>query len=148
MTSRFVRVFEGSMIVLILAAIAMGVTPRISQAQSERKVSVLADHLQRIRSRIAVFQVDHNGQMPGATAGQLNSQAFVAALTEQDEQGMGPYLDQIPANPFILDAECQRTVTVVYDPAARPTGREGTAWWFNAATGHFAACDSVYHAAY
>ena len=150
MTSWLVRVFEGGMIVLILMAIALVATPRISQAQAERRVSVLVDRLQQVRSRIAVYQVEHGGTMPGLTAdGQLISpDDFTAALTNENGQSLEPYLDRIPANPFIEDEESRRSVTVVNDPAARPTGQEGTGWWFNTATGRFAACDSSYHAAY
>lgn len=150
MTSRLVRIFEGGMILLILLSVAVAVTPRISQAQAEKRVSLLVDRLQRIRSRIAVYQVDHDGAVPGLTDdGQLVSpDDFLIALTNEDGQSLEPYLDQIPANPFVDDEESRRSVTVVNDPAARPTGQEGTGWWFNAATGRFAACDSLYHAAY
>ena len=149
MTSPFVRVFEGSMIGLILLAIVMTVTPRVSQAQSEKQVSLLAERLQQVRSRIAVYQAEHEGSVPGFSDGclQVCADDFTVALTSRDEQGLGPYLDQIPANPFVK-AEMSQAVTVVNDPAAWPTGQEGTGWWFNAATGQFSACDSAYHAAY
>jgi len=148
MTSPFVRVFEGSMIGLILLSVATAVTPRVSQAQEEKRVSLLADRLQRVRSSIAVYQAEHEGAMPGLTAdGQISAEAFTAALTGRDELGRGPYLKEIPVNPF-ADVETAGEVTIVNDPEAQPDGQECTGWWFNAATGHFAACDSAFHAAF
>ncbi len=148
MTSPFIRAFEGSMIGLILLSVATAVTPRVSQAQEEKRVSQLADRLQRVRACIAVYQAEHDGQMPGLTAdGQVSAEAFVADLTSRDQQGRGPYLKEIPLNPF-ADSDTANEVTVVSDPDARPDGRECTGWWFNAATGHFTACDSTFHAAF
>ncbi len=150
MTSRFVRVFEGGIVGLMLLAAAIAAGPRVSQAQAENKVTQLAERLQQIRSCIALYQAEHDGAMPGLTAdGQLiSADDFVAAMTNEDGKSLVPYLNQIPANPFVREAGRQRTVTLVNDPAARPTGQEGTGWWFNTATGHFAACNSAYHAAY
>lgn len=148
MNSPWIRVFEGSMIGLILLSVATAVTPRVAQAQEEKRISLLADRLQRVRSCLAVYQAEHNGQMPGLAAdGQASEEAFAAALTGQDELGRGPYLKELPVNPFV-DSESADRVTVVFDPEALPGGQEGTGWWFNAATGHFAACDSKYHSAY
>jgi hypothetical protein len=148
MSSPVVRTFEGSMIGLILLSVATAVTPRVSQAQEEKRVSQLADRLHRVRASIAVYQAEHNGQMPGLSPdGQVSAEAFVAALTGRDELGRGPYLKEIPVNPF-SDSETAGEVTVVSDPNARPDGQECTGWWFNAATGHFTACDSVFHAAF
>lgn len=148
MTRRWVHGFEGGMIGLILLAVAMEAAPQVSRARAENRVALLAERLQQVRSSIAVYQAEHDGALPGLSAeGHLSGEAFAAALTGQADGGRTACLDRIPANPFI-DGQAAREVTVVCRPDARPTGREGTGWWFNAATGHFAACDSRYHAAY
>ncbi len=148
MTSPLIRLFEGVMIGLILLSAAVGITPRISQAQEEGRVGVLSDCLQRVRASIAVYQAEHDGALPVLTGqGRAGGQEFAACLTSRDAQGRGPYLKAIPANPF-ASRETAGLVTVVCDPNATPVGEEGTGWWFNAATGHFAACDSSYHAAF
>jgi hypothetical protein len=62
--------------------------------------------------------------------------------------GQFHYFQRFPDNPYIQDSDCRNTVTCVNDPNIRPDGTEGTAWWFNAATGDFRACDSEFHTAY
>jgi type II secretory pathway pseudopilin PulG len=148
MTSPVIRAFEGSMIGLILLSVATAVTPRVSQAQEEKRISLLAERLHQVRASIAVYQAEHEGALPGLTAdGQVSAEAFTAALTSRDQLGRGPYLKEIPLNPF-ADSDTAGEVTVVSDLGARPDGKECTGWWFNAATGHFTACDSTFHAAF
>jgi len=143
----WVRFLERSMLLAVLSAAAAGMMPRVVRAGAENRISILVDRLQEVRSSIAVYRAEHNGRLPAADLKQADGRAFAAALTSPDEQGRGPYLTRMPANPFAEGGRADE-VTVVYDPAALPEGQETTGWWYNAATGHFAACDSRYHAAF
>ena len=120
MTSSLVRIFEGSMVGLILLTILAAVTPRVSQAQSERRISLLVDRLQHVRSRISVYQAEHDGMMPGLMddGRTITAESFITALACQDKQGNGPYLDELPANPF-AETDANRTLTIVYDAEVR-----------------------------
>lgn len=143
-----VRLFERSVLALTLFAAAVGWgVPRAVRAAEENRISLLTERLHQVRAAIALYRVWHNDRLPGRGAdGRACAEAFLADLTGQDEQG-GDVLERMPANPF-AEGQAASEVTVVDDPAARPTGKEGTGWWYNAATGHFAACDSRYHSAF
>lgn len=143
----WVRFVERGMLLAVLSAAGAGMVPRAVRAGAENRVSILVDRLQQVRSGIAVYRAEHHGRLPAADLKQADGRAFAEALTSPDEQGRGPYLSGIPVNPF-AEGEGADEVTVVYDPAALPGGQETTGWWYNAATGHFAACDSQYHAAF
>jgi hypothetical protein len=89
---------------------------------------------------LELFKIQHDDRLPGQTvwAGGINGRMFVKELTEKGSDDLGPYLREIPSNAY----NNQSTITFVNDPAAQPTGAEGTGWWCNAATGEFRACDS------
>ena len=137
-------------LVVLLSLAASLVNPALSQAVDEKRLVDLADGLQSMRAGLQLYKAAHGGRLPGQRLpGQaVTPAAFVAALTEQPGPDGQALLRQIPANPYVTDAAAARTVTCVNDPDARPDGTEGTAWWFNAATGEFCACDSAFHTNY
>lgn len=149
MNSSLIRLFERSVLALMVFAAVCGMAiPRVARAAAEGRVLVLADRLHQIRSSIVLYRAQHNGRLPGRGAdGRADAEAFVADLTARDEGGQSACLERMPANPFVKGRAASQ-VTVVDDPVARPSGKEGTGWWYNAATGHFTACDSRYHSSY
>jgi hypothetical protein len=149
MNGYLIRLFERSVLALMLFAAIGGMgIPKAAKAAAEGRISLLADRLHQVRSSIALYRAEHHGRLPGRNGdGRADERAFLADLTERNEKGQAVYLGQMPANPF-LKGQAAFRVTVVDDPAARPSGKEGTGWWYNAATGHFAACDSRYHSAF
>lgn len=133
--------FERTVLALMLFAAAVGwMVPKMAQAVAENRIVLLMERLHQVRSGIALYRAQNDGRLPGwGTDGRASAEFFCSELTEEG--------CQIPANPFVQGPAAYR-VTVTDNPAARPTGREGTGWWYNAATGHFAACDSRYHSAF
>ncbi|HPC63825.1 MAG TPA: hypothetical protein PK525_04325 [Anaerohalosphaeraceae bacterium] len=124
--------------------------PPLIQAGQEKKLSKMVDRLQIIRSQISLYKADHNGLLPGQSApGQsICPEDILLAMMQSRPNGSGPYLRQIPENPYLAETGRGTMITCVNDPNAQPTGAEGTGWWFNAATGQWKACDSEFHANY
>jgi type II secretory pathway pseudopilin PulG len=136
--------------VVLLLVLSMMIVPQLSRAAGEGRLETLSDTLHLVRSSIDVYRAEHGGLLPGQRKpGQLVSpSAFVEDLTCLDRSGQYRYLERFPANPFISEDECRSTVTCVRDPNILPDGTEGTAWWFNSATGEFKACDDKFHTKY
>lgn len=126
------------------------ITPGITQAVEEKKLSDLVDRLQSIRSEILLYQTEHNGLLPGQRfpKDHVTAEEFVEALRSERSGGKGAYLRWLPENPYVLDTERASTLVCVNDPNSRPMGDEGAAWWFNGATGEFCASDSAFHTNY
>lgn len=143
------KVCDWCVLVGVFALFASFCTPGITQAVEEQKLSDMVDHLQIMRSQILLFKSEHNGLLPGQqqTGDAVTRESFEAALARQRSNGQGAYLSSIPENPYVLEGD-KKSMTFVHDPAAKPTGSEGTAWWFNSATGEIFACDSEYHTNY
>ena len=137
-----IRIFETGVIFLMGLPLALGIGPRVVKAQEEHQISILVDQLAKVRSQVALYQAEHDGLMPGqfAYGEDVTAEGFIKAI---EEDGSGFF----PANPFMKDVMA-KTLCCVNDIDAKPTGNEAAAWWFNAATGRFAACNSHYHAQY
>ncbi len=129
-------------VVVILGVLAAIVIPQFSQASSEANLNTLLGNLQTFRSQIELYKVQHRDLLPGQASfgGDVTEAGFVEALTDDDDYGS--YVNKIPENLFIADADERIAITCVNDNAAdaAPAGDEGTGWWFNAANGDFRAC--------
>ncbi|MCI0498215.1 MAG: hypothetical protein L0Y36_00840 [Planctomycetales bacterium] len=141
---------DGCVLIALIGAAACVLTPAVSQAKEEKKLSDMVQRLQVIRSQMWLYRSEHNGLLPGqrTAVSAVRPEDFAAALNQSCLDGGVPYLRQIPENPYVADPNAAAAITCVNDPDARPTGQEGTGWWFNAATGEFYACDSAFHTNY
>jgi type II secretory pathway pseudopilin PulG len=141
---------DGCILMLILGVAASVFTPGITQAVEEIKLSDMVDRLQIIRSQIMLYKAHNNGLLPGQTSvgDSVKAEDFTRAMAQDNPDGSGPYLKDIFENPYVADPARRSTITCVNDADATPTGGEQTAWWFNAATGEFFACDSQFHTNY
>ncbi len=89
-------------VVVILGILAAIVIPQFTQASTEARESSLRSNLQSIRSQIELFKIQHNDFAPTSAA------LFVAEMTGRTDQDrtvnaageFGPYLQDIPTNPF------------------------------------------------
>lgn len=141
---------DGCILMVIFGIAASLFTPGYTQAVEGRKLSDMVDRVHTVRSCIMLYRAHNGGLLPGQVfeGDAVTPDAFIAALQQQRPDGYGPYLGAMLENPFVTDPARQRTITCVNDADARPTGAEQTAWWFNAATGDFHACDSQFHTNY
>ena len=133
---------EVFIVVLIMALIAAVSAPKFSQAKASNDLSRLIKNLEMIRQQIKLYQVQHEGLLPGQQkeGEEITEEEFVKALTQSDGV-YGPYLKEIPANPF-NGLNTVRIGSVTLGSAA------GAGWFFNSSNGDFRADDLGYHRAY
>ena len=139
-------VIEIVVIIVVLSVLASIIVPQFTLASSEAKLTKLVSTLQRVRSQIELYRIQHDNLLPGQviSGGDIIEDDFITDLIMQGTDGCGPYLEEIPVNVF----NDFNTVTFVNAAAAVAKGTEGTGWWLNAATGDFFACDSPGHTEY
>lgn len=119
-------------VVVILAVLAAIVVPQFTSADTETRQNTLKMNLHHIRQQIEIYKHQHGSNWP-----RLND--FEAQMTEaSDSDGQtaapgtpgyphGPYLSEIPPNPFTSDNEV----------GDGPIGSSD--WYYNENTGEFRA---------
>ena len=129
-------------VVVVLGILAAIVIPQFSDASSDAKLNRLLTDLQTMRSQIELYKIQHNGALPGA-----GTATFTDAMTDQTDVAgaagtdYGPYVRQIPTNPFndLADIDEEAGVTLL--------GSDNKGWHFNTSTGAFSA-DTDAHTSY
>ncbi len=129
-------------VVVILGILAAIVIPQFSSASEDAKLSSLVSDLQTIRSQIQLYKLQHNNALPGAgTAVFVDAMtkytdiAGALATTQAPGSGVyGPYLQQMPKNPF------DDTATVT-SGTGTPGAAGSSGWYLNTTTGAFNAND-------
>lgn len=128
MTPRGFTLVEILLVVVILAILAAVVAPLVTTAPADAGDSTLMSDLRAIRVQLELYRVHHRDTYP----------ATLDLLTQEtDEEGLaggrfGPYLREIPINPF--------TGTNTVQTVTKGAGVE--AWFYSAATGEFFANDA------
>jgi len=143
-------VMEVFMVIVILCIVAAIAVPRVSHAAAENRTSDMVGKLHLVRSQVELYKAQHAGLLPGqkVTGADITQADFIDAMTTRSAvDGYGPYIKQMPENPFVA-GDAADDITCVNDADAVPTGTEGTGWWLNAATGEFRPCDNKFHTAY
>jgi general secretion pathway protein G len=142
---RTTRLPAFSMMELVIVMLIMGVLaaiaiPRIGSSAERAKAEAVEATLSQVRSCIEVYKAEHQGRIPGLQ--------FVAQMTQYtDDQGntsadpspkfpFGPYLRDIPKNPYSGSATVRFLTSVGQTQEARSVDR---GWTYNVATGEFAA---------
>lgn len=124
---------EVLIVVVIMAILAATIIPQFTDSTKDAKTSTTRFNLSTLRSQIELYKTHHSGVLPSATLAEL--------LTTTDASGAqgsgvnfpyGPYLRQIPTNPFTNSAAIK---VITNDPAqaADVTGTGG--WLLNTTTG-------------
>lgn len=131
---------EVLIVVIVLGILAAIVVPQFSNASTDAKLSALQSNLQIVRGQLQLYKLQHNDAWPTAAnfSDQMtkNSKVDGSVGLPADGFALGPYLQQIPANPYT------NTNTV-------GSGAVGTsAWYYDAATGTFRANDDNAHTSY
>jgi prepilin-type N-terminal cleavage/methylation domain-containing protein len=105
---RGVTLVEVLVTAIILGLLAFIVVPQFSEASSNTKQSRLRNSLGIMRQKLELYKIEHDGQYPAADS----AKAFIEKLTEKtneagqvvkhtsDEELFGPYLQNIPINPY------------------------------------------------
>ncbi len=134
-------------VVIILGILAAIIIPQFTEASTSAKESSLTSNLQTLRSQIGLYKIQHGDIYPDSTS----SDTFVTCLTTETEvdgdpwvEGTstgtkcGPYMPNIPDNPFIDSPNT--TAFFLFDAA--PAGTDGSHWNFDPLTGKVNANDS------
>jgi general secretion pathway protein G len=138
-------------VVVILGVLAAIVVPQFTEASGDAKDSRLLTDLQRVRSQIGLYKIQHIGVMPGLASGGSTAASFEIAMTGYTMGDgtaaatqapavdvLGPYLQRLPNNPYATTNP--QTVSIVQtSPIAAVTD---AGWFFNNATGEFGAATS------
>jgi prepilin-type N-terminal cleavage/methylation domain-containing protein len=136
---RAFTLIEVLIVVTIMAILAATIIPRMSNSTTDAKESLLRHHLYGLRQQIERYKLDHRGGLPN---GLINLKQLTAptSLTGQisptgevnDQYPLGPYLKEIPAQPFSGSATVRRQVT-----SANPTfpAAPGGGWVYQVPTG-------------
>jgi type II secretion system protein G len=117
---------EVLIVVVIMAVLAAVIIPQFSTSTTDAKQSSLDFDLHTLRSQIEMYRA-HAGDFP----------AVLSDLAKTTPDGYGPYVDEVPENPF-NSSSAEAAVTTV------PTGPNSTGegWLYMKSTGQvWGNCD-------
>jgi len=128
-------------VVLILAILAAMVVPRFVSAAEESRENSLRMSVHRIRGQLEIYRQQHASQWP--TLANFEAQMTQASNVEgaTNTPGtpgfpFGPYIREIPVNPFTGTATVADTAIGTSD------------WYYDEDSGEFRANDTAEHAEY
>jgi type II secretory pathway pseudopilin PulG len=129
--TRITRI-EIAIVAMILIAMAGLFGPQLTNAANQRRENVLADQLHYLRTQILIYRAQHGGIAPGYAGGDMSTQPtadmFVKQMTGYTDQHgavadrfdethlYGPYIQEVPANPFNGD----RSIVIIGDDEPFP----------------------------
>ncbi|HEX4795019.1 MAG TPA: prepilin-type N-terminal cleavage/methylation domain-containing protein [Humisphaera sp.] len=140
-------------VVIILGILAAIVIPQFSSATNDARKSTLASTAQTVRSEIALYQVQHNGVLPGTGASGFDSNVFWTQLTTKTDQNgaaysgssttgpFGPYMQSMPSNPLAAGQSWQSTVAD--GSGAALSSPAGFVYDFTGTSGNFWGTDAT-----
>lgn len=116
MKSRAFTLVEVIIVVTILAILAAIAMPRFTESATRAKESAAKDLLHILRTQIELYKFDHSGTAPGYIMGSVPAPvtalynqfrgtskadgSAVASRVPVDPYIYGPYINEIPTNPF------------------------------------------------
>lgn len=126
---------EVLIVVVIMAILAAAIIPQFTDSTKDAKVSTTKFNLSTLRSQIQLYRAQHGGINPSGTLVELTKSTDASgAQGSGASYPFGPYLREIPANPF-TNSKAVKVIT--NDPAAAGDVTSGGAGWlYNATTGN------------
>jgi general secretion pathway protein G len=119
-----------------LAAI---VIPQFIEASNDARASAQASDLQTLRGQIDLFRMQHVGSYPtvinGGPTCQLTNATTMAGLVSTTGT-LGPYLQDIPANPY-QPATTAQHIDLTWNGTTTPGSASG--WYYHTTTGRVEA---------
>jgi prepilin-type N-terminal cleavage/methylation domain-containing protein len=135
---------EISIVVAIMAVLAAAVLPLFSSSTDDAKDCVVRHNLQVLRLQIELYKLDHKGGLPD---GSSNLSQMTTATDADGNTGLsstqfrlGPYLVEIPANPYSGSAKVR-----LFAGTGAPTASNvpDAGWIYQPATGAIWCDDPV-----
>jgi len=130
---------EVLIVVVIMAVLAATIIPQFTSSTRDAQNSSVKFNAHALRSQIELYKAHHLGNLP-----KLENDSLPQLLKATDASGnlgdvkpdashpFGPYLDDIPVNPF----NNLKTVTSVPNPGTPPTkGTGASGWQYDQTTG-------------
>lgn len=125
---------EVLIVVVIMAILAATIIPQFTDSTKDAKASTATFNLHTLRSQVELYRAQHSGLEPGATLVELTqstNEAGTAGTTAAFP--FGPYIREIPANPFTNSKVIKTTTN---SPAAvGDVTAGGGGWIYNTTTG-------------
>src|SRR5437763_963103 len=124
---------EVLIVVVIMAILAATIIPQFTDSTKDAKASTVQFNLHTLRSQIQLYRTQHNGTAPSATLAELLASTDASGTVGTGANfPYGPYLRQIPVNPYSNAA----TVKVITNDPAQAGDVTGTGGWlYNTTTG-------------
>jgi prepilin-type N-terminal cleavage/methylation domain-containing protein len=134
---------EVLIVVVIMALLAAVIIPQFSDSTKDAKLGNARFNVQTLRSQLELYRSHHDGLTPDGVLSQLLTSTDIAgAKGGGANYPYGPYLKQIPTNPFNDSASIK---VITNDPAqsADVTGSGG--WLYNPSTGGIWIDNATYY---
>jgi len=124
---------EVLIVVVIMAILTATIIPQFTDSTKDAKSSTVQFNLHTLRSQIQLYRTQHNGTAPSGTLAELLASTDASGATGTGANyPYGPYLRQIPTNPYSNSASIK---VITNDPAQAGdvTGTGG--WLYNTTSG-------------
>jgi general secretion pathway protein G len=135
---------EVLIVVVIMAILAATIIPQFTDSTKDAKASTVKFNLATLRSQIQLYRTQHNGTNPSADLSELTTTTDASGAKGTGATFVyGPYLREIPVNPF---SNLKSVKTISTDPAvaADCTSGNGGGWIYNATTGNIWIDNATY----
>jgi prepilin-type N-terminal cleavage/methylation domain-containing protein len=117
---------EVLIVVVIMAILAATIIPQFTDSTTDAKASTTKFNLHTLRSQIELYKTQHNGVVPSDTLVELTVNTDIdGAQGTGANFPYGPYIRQIPENPFTNSA----TITAITNDPATAGDVTGTGGW-------------------
>jgi general secretion pathway protein G len=124
---------EVLIVVVIMAILAATVIPQFSDSTKEAKSNTTKFNVHTMRSQIEMYKTHHDGKVPSATLVELTSKTNAAGQVGTTTAHVyGPYMPEIPVNPFTGSATVRAATT---NPPTAASGAADAGWLYHAASG-------------
>jgi general secretion pathway protein G len=121
-------------VVVIMAILAATIIPQFTDSTKDAKSSTVLFNLHTLRSQIEMYKAQHEGRLPSGTLVELTSRTNAAGTigTSAATFPYGPYLKELPDNPFTKSNTVKAITT---DPAAPSDVTTTHGWIFSTSSG-------------
>jgi general secretion pathway protein G len=124
---------EVLIVVVIMALLAAVLIPQFADSSSGARLGTARFNVQTLRTQIELYRSHHKGLMPDSALSQLLASTDInGAAGTGVNYPYGPYLRQIPTNPYNDSAAIKVIGT---DPAQSGDVTGSGGWLYNPATG-------------
>lgn len=125
---------EVLIVVVIMAVLAATIIPQFSDSARDAKISTAKFNLNTLRTQIQFYRAQHNGTNPSATLAELTAKTDASgAIGTGATHVYGPYITQLPDNPFTNSA---KITAATANPPAAASGASDAGWLYHAASGN------------